>query len=182
MFWNKRLSMNGFLQFINNVFGHMDSRCNRKSVMKQLWVKKLNVEAGNLVNVVLERTPSQEAGSNPKDPIFSYECGDMNKEIVNPIANSVAKIDDSKVKNVTNGGRKKKIDELVVQKEGGERTSGLIKQSEKKRTDKVKCNTHVSNRFAALEDNNNLNIIDDNAEMNRKKESGQMDHLGNWVK
>lgn len=166
----------------SNVFGHVDSTCNRKSVMKQLWEKKPNVEAGKLVNVVLERTPSQEADSNPKDPIFSSEWGDMNKENVTPIANSVAKIDYSKVKNVTNGGEKNKIYELVVQKEGGERTSGLNNQSEKKRTDKAKCNIHVSNRFAALEDSNNLNIIDDKVEMNRKKESGQMDRLRNWVK
>lgn len=66
--------------------------------MKQIWVQKPNVEAGKVVNVALEKAPNQEAGSNSKDPIFSFECGDMNKGNVTLIAISLAKNDDNKVK------------------------------------------------------------------------------------
>lgn len=88
--------------------------------MKQVWVQKPNVEAIKLVNVVLKRAPNQKACSNSKDPVFSSECGDMNDT---PIAISLAENDDNKVNNVTNRGRKKKIKELVVQNDGGERTN-----------------------------------------------------------
>ena len=148
----------------------MESRCNRKSAMKQVWVQKPNVEARKLVNVALEKASNQEACSNSKEPVFSSECGDMN---VTPIATSLAENDDNKVKNVTNGGRKKKIEELVVQKDGDEGTSKSNNLSEKKRSDNVKYTTQVSNIFAALEEGNNYKVTEgDSGQTDRSMELG----------
>lgn len=41
-------------------------------------MQKPNVDARKLVNVLIERAPNQEVGSNTKDHVFSSECGEMN--------------------------------------------------------------------------------------------------------
>ena len=70
------------------------------------------------------------------------------------------------------------LEKLEIEKVGKENLTPVNFQFVKKRgVVKDKSTTHVSNRFDALDDGNNLNIIEDNLEMNCKKESplGQLD-------